>query len=339
MANNNPGLNIMNIPDIAGLNYATSSDITITPVPQRILNTEFHKGWELSWSFRGDANDNLTNNANEVWVDWQAVVADAKECGGTWWCHADYNSSVTRNPMGAVDAYRIPKSSYYLFRKNWTSVPYDNDLPVTGTAASLKIEPDTNKIVADGSDCAFIYVSVRDATGKCIHTGYGSASTTTVTFSVTGPATFFGSSAVKVDGGKCALLIRGTNTPGTITISASANGLTGASTTVTSVADTYDPNEYPFLTPVLSKAISHVVKNLSFMQTGTTLRIQTPSKELKACTISILNLRGQNVAFPIVVKDRELLVDTKNLTSGPYVLSIKKTSNDKAYLRPFFISR
>lgn len=342
MANNNPGLNIMKIPDIAGLNYMTSADITVTPRPQRLINTEFHKGWELSWSFRGDANDNLTNNANQVWVDWQAVIADSKESGGTWWCHADYNSAVTKNPMGAVDAYRIPKASYYLFRKNWNNISYENDMPGPGTATTLKIEADTNSITADGSDCAFIYATVRDASGKCIHTGYGSSSNTTVNFSVTGPATVFGSNtgniSVKVDGGKCAILIRSTNTPGTININATASGLTAASTTVTSVADSYDPNSYAFLTPVIKKAVSHTMNKVSCVQTGSVLRILGASKE-DGKNISIINMKGQIVSFSTLVKGQSLTIDTKDFVSGSYVLSVKNNSGGKALLKQFNVTK
>jgi hypothetical protein len=339
MANNNGALNIMKIPDIAGLNYLVSSQITVTPLPQRLLNTEFHPGWTTNWTFRGDTKDNIANIANSYWDDWLAVVADTKESGGMVWCHADYNSPVNSNAEGVVDAYRIPKSTYYLFRKNWTGVSYDNDIPVAGTATTLEIEADTNTLVADGSDCAFIYVTVRDAAGKCIHTGYGSTSTTTVNFTVNGNATPLGGISVKVNGGKCALLIRSTTTPGPITVTASATGLTEASTQITSVADTYNPNDYPFITAVISKAIYHSVKKLSFMQTGTMLRIQPPSKGLKARDISILNIKGQNIAFSVVANDRELLVDTKQLASGSYVLCIKNALNGKAYVRPFFISK
>jgi hypothetical protein len=339
MASNRGDLNIMKIPDMAGLNYLTAVNITVTPLPQRLMNTEFHPGWTTSWTFRGDVNDNLTKIASAVWADWQAVVADAKECGGMLWCHADYNSPVTKNAMGAVDAYRIPKNTYYLFRKNWANVPYDNDIPVTGTATALNIKADTNTLVADGADCAFIYVTVRDAAGKCIHTGYGSTSTTTANFTVTGGATVFGGLAVKVNGGKCALLIRSTTTPGPITVSVSSAGLTGASTTVTSVADAYSPDDYQFITPVISKAIPLILRNLSFVQTGNLLRIHTTSKVLTAKDISILNMKGQNVAFSVVAKDRELLVDTKKLASGPYVLCIKNVLNDKACLKKFFISK
>ncbi|MBN2036565.1 MAG: beta galactosidase jelly roll domain-containing protein [Chitinispirillaceae bacterium] len=339
MASNRRDLNIMNIPDIAGLNYLTSADITVTPLPQRLVNTEFHPGWTTNWTFRGDTKDDIATIAHSYWSDWLVVVADAKESGGMVWCHADYNSPVTSNAMGVVDAYRIPKSIYYLFRKNWTNVSYDYDIPVTGTARALEIVADTNKLMADGTDCAFIYVTVRDAAGKCIHTGYGSTSTTTVNFTVTGTATPFGSTAVKVNGGKCALLIRSTTTPGPITVSASSYGLTGASTTITSVADTYNPHDYQFITPVIPGGISPVVKNISFVQTGTVLRILAPTKELKARDISILNIKGQNIAFPVVAKDRELLVDTRQLTSGSYVLCIKNALNGKACLRKYFIAQ
>jgi hypothetical protein len=255
------------------------------------------------------------------------------------WCHADYNSPITGNPQGAVDAYRIPKNTYYLFRKNWANVPYDNDLPISGTATALKIEADTNKLAADGSDCAFIYVTVRDAAGRCIHTGYGTTSNTTVKFAVTGNATFFGDSSVKVNGGKCALLIRSTTTPGPITITASATGLTGATAAVQSVTDTYDPNDYQFITPVIARSISPVVKSLSFAQRGGMLRIKTPLQKLMEGDISILNIRGQNIVPSITIKNRELLVDTRNLADGPYVLSIKNVTDGKAYLRKFIIAK
>jgi len=340
MANNRSDLNIMNIPDIGGLNYQRISDITANPLPQRWINTEFHAGWiDTNCTFRGDTLDDLAKIANIYWADWLAIVADSKESGGAMWCHADYNSPINSNAMGAVDAYRIPKSIYYLFRKNWANVPYDNDIPVSGAATALKIEADTNMLVADGSDCAFIYVSVRDATGKCIHTGYGSTSNTTVNFTVTGNATYFGSAAVKVNGGKCALLIRSTTTPGSIIVTASATGLTGASAQITSVADAYNPDDYPFLTPVIAKANSPILKTISVVQTGTVLRIQASLEELKAKDISILNIQGQNIAFSVARKGRELLVDTKKFSGGPYILRVKNASNGKEYLRPFFISK
>ncbi|MGA2506243.1 MAG: glycoside hydrolase family 2 TIM barrel-domain containing protein [Chitinispirillaceae bacterium] len=339
MASNHGDLNIMKIPDIAGLNYLVSSQITVTPIPQRLLNTEFHPGWTTNWTFRGDVKDNIADIANSYWVDWLAVVADARECGGTVWCHADYNSPVNSNAEGVVDDYRIPKSTYYLFRKNWANVPYDNDIPVTGTATALKIEADTNTLVADGSDCAFIYVSVRDSAGRCIHTGYGPTSTTTVNFTVSGNATAFGTTTMKVNGGKCALLIRSTTTPGPILVSASATGLAGASTQITSVADTFNPDDYQFITPVITRAISHVVKNISVVQTGTILRIQAPLTYLTVSDISIINLRGQNVPVSVVAKDRGLRVDAKNLSSGSYVLCIKNALAGKTYLKPFFISK
>jgi hypothetical protein len=292
-----------------------------------------------NWTFRGDTADKIAAIANSYWADWQTVVADSKESGGMLWCHADYNSPVNSNPEGVVDAYRIPKSSYYLFRKNWTGVSYDNDIPVTGTAATLKIEADTNRLVADGSDCAFIYVSVRDASGRCIHTGYGSKSTTTVNFTVSANATAFGNASVKVNGGKCAILIRSTTTPGPITVSASATGLAGASVQITSVADTYNPDDYPFVTPVVSRAHSPGAKNISFVQTGHVVRIKAQRNELNPRNIAVINMKGQNIAVALVAGDRELLVDTGKLTCGPYILCIKNASNGKAYLRPFFIAK
>jgi hypothetical protein len=160
-----------------------------------------------------------------------------------------------------------------------------------------------------------------------------------VNFAVTGNATAFGSTSVKVNGGKCALLIRSTTTPGPITVTASAAGFSNVSTQITSVADTYNPDDYQFLTPVILQTISPRVKNLSFVQTGTMLRIQTPSISLKARTISILNIKGQNLAVPIIAGDGELRVDTRGLACGSYILYVKNVLNSKVYSRQFFISQ
>lgn len=339
MANNPPGYNIMNIPDIGGLNYMTVPQVTANPLPTRWVNTEFHPGWTTEWSFRGDEMDKITAVADSYWIDWKNVVADGKECGGMVWCHADYNSPITSNAMGVVDAYRIPKSIYYLFSKNWANISYDNDIPVEGTATKLEIEADTSRITADGCDCAFIYVTVRDASGKCIHTGYESSSKTSVTFSVNGPATLFGNSTVKVNGGKCGILLRSTTTAGPITISATSTGLTGASTEITSITDNYNPNDYPFITPVIARSASSAIENISCIKTGNFLKIRNLSKELNKNDIEILNLKGQQIAVPYTGKGYELSVDTRLLASGSYILYVKYIANGASLLRPFLISR
>ncbi|HUO28080.1 MAG TPA: immunoglobulin domain-containing protein, partial [Bryobacteraceae bacterium] len=132
---------------------------------------------------------------------------------------------------------------------------------------------------ANGSDAAFVVAQVEDANGNLVPTASDN-----VTFSVTGPATYMGGSQQYVadpswttyyqdafseaqstvipgvpyaffhapgdpelnfEGGLQKIALRSTFTPGTVTVTATAPGLTGGSVTFTSVTPTGPPQSQP----------------------------------------------------------------------------------------------
>jgi beta-galactosidase len=80
---------------------------------------------------------------------------------------------------------------------------------------------DTTDVPANGSDFIFVYASVVDSNGTLIPT-----STKTVTFSVTGQASLFSPASVNAEAGIAVALVRVTDQPGLITVTATASGLT-----------------------------------------------------------------------------------------------------------------
>ena len=344
MANNNAKFEIMKIPDIAGLNYLKPAQITVTPpLPSRMMSTEYHIGWQGDYVFRGDPNDidKSGGTAENFWSDWSGMIATMPS-GAVMWCHADYWSPMNNLPMGAVDVYRIPKSIFYLFRKNLRNISEDN--PVIGlTAATIKLEVDTNTLVADSVDCAFVYASIRDASGKCVHTGYEGTSSTNVIFNISSGGNLincFGPLTVKVNGGKCALMVKSKNQAGNVTITATTNtGLTSNSLPITLVPDTYNATDplYNFITPVLKNSIASISEKLTIKQKRNSLQIMFPAIKDIIKNISLLNIKGQKVSCPSKLNGRTLTIDTRVLATGFYYMSIGKNQQNLVSMKKVFI--
>jgi hypothetical protein len=132
------------------------------------------------------------------------------------------------------------------------------DEKVTAGAAAkivLSVEPQLIKpsgeaflIKANGSDAAFILAKVTDANGNWVPTANN-----VITFAVSGPGEYRGGSDqligaggatwhspgdpnLNAEGGMCKVAVKSTFTPGTVTVTATAGGLTGGTATFTTVA-------------------------------------------------------------------------------------------------------
>ncbi|ADJ49535.1 beta-galactosidase [Amycolatopsis mediterranei S699] len=116
----------------------------------------------------------------------------------------------------------------------------------TGAAVALKLTPYTapGGLRADGSDVAFFDVEAVDSAGRRMPTHQAR-----VDFTLTGPGTFLGGfnshipgsvhkSAVETEAGVNRVFVRATRGAGTLTLRATASGLTAATATVTSTAFT-----------------------------------------------------------------------------------------------------
>ncbi len=324
---------ILNETDIEGMNYAELSGACAT-MQKRILNTEYHQGW-INWCYRGDAGNSSGQKADDLspdghayqrWNLWIGLLTTARLnhlAGGCMWCFNDYWSDRFTNPKGVIDHMRIPKAVFYLFRKFWTGVP--DSVPVPNiTATHLRLDADTGMLVADGTDVSIITASLRAANGLCVDNTDVGANTDTipVTFTVTGPATYFGTGIGKLYAGKCALMIKSTNTPGAIKVSATAAGYTRDSIMLQSVAP--DTSSLPFPTPVLQRRISATaLDKISIRQMNHAVIVSFADKNATGWTVRLVNFSGDVISCPVSSVPAGLSIGTKGLAAGYYLLSVR----------------
>jgi len=98
-----------------------------------------------------------------------------------------------------------------------------------GSADALLVEFDVTDVPANGSETIFVYASVVDSVGTVVPDASNE-----VTFSVTGPATLASPATVNAEAGIAVALIRVSDQPGLITVTAAASGIDAATGTITS---------------------------------------------------------------------------------------------------------
>lgn len=178
---------------------------------------------------------NLTvSNGMPAQPAWRSGVAK--------WCIFDHGTQddASYGIMGVVDYFRIPKRSYYWYRNAYARVPPPT-WPTSGTPAGLKLTTSTTTLAAvDGTQDAWLLVTVVDSSGKPL------SNTVAVTLTITsGPGEFpTGTSITFTPGkgkpandiaiidGQAAIEFR-TYYSGTSVITASSPGLTSDSVTIT----------------------------------------------------------------------------------------------------------
>ena len=149
----------------------------------------------------------------------------------------DYSSQMgtTYINSGIIDYFRIPKRSYYWYRNAYAKVAPPT-WPAAGTAAGLKLTSSTTTLSAvDGTQDAWLLVTVVDASGKPI------SNNVPVTLTIksgpgefpTGPSITFtppgggAASDIAIRDGQAAIEFR-TYYSGTSIIEATSTGLTSA---------------------------------------------------------------------------------------------------------------
>ena len=151
----------------------------------------------------------------------------------------------TLNVRGHV-SWNVPYSAGTL-----QAVGYNNSVAVitntvvtTGTPAAIALWPDRSTILADGRDVSLVTVAALDSQGRVVPTA-----TNNISFSITG-GTIIGvgngdpssheadkaSSQRKVFNGFAQVIVQSTNQPGSITLTATAAGLTSTNITVNEAA-------------------------------------------------------------------------------------------------------
>lgn len=89
--------------------------------------------------------------------------------GEAIWCGFDHGSVAGKRfgSMGIVDYARIPKRAFYWYRNEYTGVSAPPER-VEGTVGAIKLTTDKTVIANDGTDDAYLLVSIVDANGKGI---------------------------------------------------------------------------------------------------------------------------------------------------------------------------
>jgi len=98
-----------------------------------------------------------------------------------------------------------------------------------GSADSLSVEFDVTDVPADGSEIIFVYALVVDSASTV-----APDASNEVTFSVTGEASLVSPATVDAEAGIATALIRVSDLPGLITVTATASGLTSDDASITS---------------------------------------------------------------------------------------------------------
>ncbi|MEO8900071.1 MAG: glycoside hydrolase family 2 TIM barrel-domain containing protein [Polyangiaceae bacterium] len=204
-----------------------------------IPNMVSEYGADVSWTRPGNYEAGWKN----LTVTNGVAAQPAWRSGISRWCMFDYGSQMgsqyTRS--GLVDYFRIPKRAYYWYRNSYAKVPPPT-WPTAGTPAGLKLTSSTATLSAvDGTQDAWLLVTVVDASGKPI------SNTVPVTLTIksgpgefpTGPSITFtppgGGSAsdIAILDGQAAIEFR-TYYSGASIIEATSSGLTSSSVTITS---------------------------------------------------------------------------------------------------------
>lgn len=104
-----------------------------------------------------------------------------------------------------------------------------------GTASAIIVNFAADKMMADGSDITFVYATVVSSNGAVVQNFGSSSGSDNITFNVTGPAVIVSPNVIRAEAGISTALIRSTNRPGTITVTATRTGLTSGSASIENV--------------------------------------------------------------------------------------------------------
>jgi beta-galactosidase len=193
----------------------------------------------------------LTEMGEET-TTWATVMANADLTGEFIWTGTDYLGEANGEwPQiggngGLLDELGTVNANGYAWQKIW-GVPATSPAPAGTGPTKIVLTADHPTVLTDLNDISFVKAAVSNAAGAVVTT-----SATPVTFAITGPGTI-----VAVDSGSMTqetfrgnvrnaykglafALVQATGA-GTITVTASAAGLTGGSATVEATEGTFAP--------------------------------------------------------------------------------------------------
>jgi len=183
---------------------------------------------------------------------WTTVMATEGLTGEFIWTGTDYLGEANTewpaigNNQALLDALGVVQPQGYTWQGIWGAPKTTR--PATGTnAAKIVLTADHDTVLTDWNDISFVQAAIVDATGSIV-----TSSNVPVTFAITGPGTIvavdsasmvnetFRGNVRNAYQGLAYALVQATGA-GTITVTASATGLTGGTATVTASAGAFVP--------------------------------------------------------------------------------------------------
>jgi len=183
---------------------------------------------------------------------WTTVKNNPGLIGEFLWTGADYLGEAdglwptVGSSSGLMDAVGTVRPIGYAWQSTW-GAPHTS-LPPTGTTASrVVLKPDHSTVSTDTDDISYVQAAVTDSSGRVV-----TGSSAPVTFSISGPGVIvavdsgsqtqesYRGTVRKAYHGLAYALVRATG-PGTITVTARADGLTLGTTTLTGTTAPFVP--------------------------------------------------------------------------------------------------
>jgi beta-galactosidase len=193
----------------------------------------------------------MTENGQQT-STWTTIKATAGLIGEFIWTGTDYLGEANDewpaigNNQALLDALGVVQSQGYTWQQEWGAT-VTHPAPTGTTATKLVVTADHATVLTDWNDISFVGAAVSDATGNLV-----TSSTTPVTFAITGPGTIVAVDSASMTNetfrgnvrnaykGLAYALVQAT-AAGTITVTASAEGLAGASATIQATLGTFVP--------------------------------------------------------------------------------------------------
>jgi hypothetical protein len=179
------------------------------------------------WTSKSPTTVEVYSNCDQVSLSLNGrLVATHSPDRGTNLLHPPFNFDLGNYTVGTLKADCLIGG----FQK----ASYEQKTP--GLAKAIWLRPQATTLQADLSDARLIFINVVDANGTVVP---GDASQ--VHLSISGPGSIVGPTIVVMRGGQLATWVRAGRVAGTITLTASASGLTSASVDLTSLPDPSQP--------------------------------------------------------------------------------------------------
>ena len=183
---------------------------------------------------------------------WATVLANPGLTGEFMWTGVDYLGEAdgawpqVGSSAGIMDELGSVKTLGYAWQKVWGATK--TSARVSGTTASkIVLTADHTSVLTDWNDVAFVEAAISDSAAHVV-----TSSSTTVTFTLSGPGRIiavdsgsmtqepFRGSTRKAFNGLAYAIVQATGS-GAITVTAAADGLTGANVTLQGAAGTFVP--------------------------------------------------------------------------------------------------